>query len=85
MMVDKVVDINESKTLSKVKFYVDSIYGIDWGCRSREHGVFMQLLLKHGNAPCSDKRHFLMAVLQLTDNIYELQIYRIRFCVNIMA
>ena len=26
-----------------------------------------------------------MAVLQLTDDLYELQIYRIRFCVDIMA
>ena len=84
-MVDKVVDINESKTQSKVKFYVDSIYGIDWGCRSQEHGVFMQLLLHHGNAPFSDKWPFLMAVLQLTDDLYEQQIYRIRCCVNIMA
>ena len=83
MMVDKVVDIKESKTLSKVKLHVDSIYGINWSCRSREHGAFMQLLLHHGNAPCSDIRHFLIAVLKLTDDLYELQVYRIRFCVNI--
>ena len=85
MMVDKFVDINESKTLSKVKLHVDSIYGISWGCMSREQGVFMQLLLHHGNAPSSDIRHFLIAVLKLTDDLYELQVYRIRFCVNIMA
>ena len=30
-MVDKVVDINESNTLSKVKLHVDFIYGISWG------------------------------------------------------
>ena len=31
MMVDKFVDMNRSKTLSKVKLPVDSIYGIGLG------------------------------------------------------
>ena len=84
-MVDKFVDMNGSKTLSKVKLHIDFIYGINLGCRSREHSVFVQLLLHHGNAPSSGKRHFLMAVLRLTNDLYELQICRRRFCVNFMT
>ncbi len=84
-MVDKVVDINESKTLSKIKLHVDFIYGISWGNKPQENAYLMLLLLHHAYKACSDNGLFLLAVLQLTNNLYELQIYRIRFCVNIMV